>query len=467
MYATNGDAFAGPSTGEKFNSQYGADPMQLSDTEKLYNSGVGQLDPYYDYAEKRALQAAQTASAARGGFNSGLAAQQESDITGNLRGQQAQSWVNLAPQADAARVARYGQGEQFAQDATKDYNDRVLNAFGLANTAQTQEQNRYDTLSGIASRGDAADLGRNTLRVNAANNVDQNSIGAYNAWAGASANADQSANQLFATKGNIANNIDNNSIGAYNAYSTRANNADTQANNMFQTRGNIANNVDQNSINAYNAYAGVAANADSSANTLYGNRVTASGNADSASIGAFNSMNTAAANADSAYNNNLSTRGNIASNADQSAISAFNAGSNANYNAGQLGISQQGANLATASAQDASTRNNAVTNFNLASSADSAKYGRIGAQGGMMQDLQSTGQNRLAGGLSANTNISNADASSIQSILSNTAGIDQMDETQINAILAKAGVSMELRNSIVSDIKSGVSAGTALAKAVG
>jgi hypothetical protein len=178
-------------------------------------------------------------------------------------------------------------------------------------------------------------------------------------------------------------------------------------------------------------------------------------------------MNTAASNADRAYNDNLSTRGNIASNADSAAIGAFNAGSNANYNAGQLGISQQGANLATANAQDASTRNNAVTNFNLATTADNAKYGRIGAQGGMMQDLQSTGQNRLAGGLSANTNISNADASSIQSILSNTAGIDQMDETQINAILAKAGVSMELRNSIVSDIKSGVSAGAALAKAVG
>ena len=468
MYQQNGTAFNDPNAGERFYNQYGKDPMELSDTEKLYNSGLGQLDPYYDYAEKRAIQAAQTASAARGGFNSGLAAQQESDISGNLRGQQAQSWVNLAPQADQARLARYGQGEQFAQDANKNYNERVLNAFGLANTAQTQEQNRYDTLSGIASRGDAADLGRNTLRVTAANNIDQNNIGAYTAWEGAARAADDSANQLFSTKVTAANNIDNNSIGAYNAYSTRANNADTQANNMFQTRGNIANNVDQNSINAYNAYAGVAANADSSANTLYGNRVTASGNADTASIGAFNSMNTAASNADRAYNDNLSTRGNIASNADQSAISAFNAGSGAQNNLATQRLNQQTNNLATATAQDASTRNNAVTNFNLASSADNAKYGRIGAQGGMMQDLQSTGQNRLAGGLSANAGLSSQQMSLVQNILNNTANIDSMSDVQLQALADKAGVTLEQFKAAKADLGSaanfGFNAGTTLAK---
>jgi hypothetical protein len=466
MYDTNGTAFNAPSTGEKFYSQFGGDPMTKSDTETLYDSGIGQLDPYYDYAEKRAIQTAQTASAARGGFNSGLAAQQESDITGNLRGQQAQAWVNLAPQADAAKLARYGQGEQFAQDATTDYNTRVNNAFGLANTAQTQEQNRYADLSQIAAAGDQADLGRNTLRVNSANNVDQNSIGAYNAREAAAANADQSANTLFATKGNIANNIDQNSIGAYNAYSTRANNADTQANNMFQTRGNIANNVDQNSINAYTAYGNVAQAADTSANNLYANRVTASGNADQSAIGAYNSRTTAANNADNAYNNNLSTRGNIAQAADQSAVNSFTAGANANYNAGQLGISQQGQNLSTAQAQDAANRANGQYNLNAAASADAARYGRIGTQGSMAQSLQSTGQNRLQGGLSANTNLSNADAQSIQDILSNTQGIDQMDATQLNAVLAKAGVSAAEITSITQLIASGVKASTALAGAL-
>ena len=467
MYNTNGTAFNAPSTGEKFQSTFGGDPMQLSDTEKLYNSGVGQLDPYYDYAEKRAIQAAQTASSARGGFNSGLAAQQESDITGNLRGQQAQSWVNLAPQADAAKLARYGQGEQFAQDATNDYNTRVLNAFGLANTDQTQQQNRYSTLSGIASAGDAADLGRNALRVTSANNVDQNSIGAYNARESAAANADQSANTLFTTKGNIANNIDQNSIGAYNAFSTRANNADTQANQMFQTRGNIANNVDQNSIQAYQAFGNVAANADTAANNLYSNRVTASGNADTANVNAFNSLNTAASNADSAYNNNLSTRGNIASSADSAAINAFNAGSGAQNNLANIGLNQQTNNLATATAQDTSNRANAQFGINSAAAADAAKYGRLGTQGGMMQDLQSTGQNRIQGGLSATTSLSNSDASAIQSILSDNASIDQMDATQLDAVLARAGVSIEERNSIVDLVKSGGATATAALTSAG
>lgn len=185
VYGQESGAYDAPSIGELFQQQYGSDPMQLSDTEKLYNSGIGQLDPYYDYASKRAIQQAQTASAARGSFNSGLAGQQESDILGNLRGQQAQQMFQLAPEADAAKMSRETLGNTEAQDATSDYNTRIQNMFANAEGTDAATLSRLTGLSSIASAGDSADTARNTLRSSTAANADRSAIDAFNATAGA------------------------------------------------------------------------------------------------------------------------------------------------------------------------------------------------------------------------------------------------------------------------------------------
>ncbi len=168
-----------PGAMEAFYSKYGADPMQKGYTENLYESGVGQLDPYYDYAQKRAMDSARNSSAARGGFNTGLAAQQESDIGANIRGQQAQQMFSLAPQADAAKVARETLG------------------FGEANTAQSQEQARIKELSDAAQAGDQGDYQKNQLRVNAAGNADSSAAAMYSASVNAAGNADRAAIDAF------------------------------------------------------------------------------------------------------------------------------------------------------------------------------------------------------------------------------------------------------------------------------
>ncbi len=168
-----------PGAMEAFYSKYGADPMQKGYTENLYESGIGQLDPYYDYVLKRAMDSARNSSAARGGFNTGLAAQQESDIVANIRGQQAQQMFSLAPQADAAKVARETLG------------------FGEANTAQSQEQARIKELSDAAQAGDQGDYQKNQLRVNAAGNADSSAAAMYSASVNAAGNADRAAIDAF------------------------------------------------------------------------------------------------------------------------------------------------------------------------------------------------------------------------------------------------------------------------------
>lgn len=350
VFDTASPQLSGPGAMENFNAMYGGangDLMTPGYTEQLYQSGIGQLDPYYDYATKRALQQAQTASSARGGFNSGLAAQQESDILGNLRGQQAQEWVNLAPQADAAKISREGLGAS------------------IANNAQSQEDNRLQTLSGIASAGDAADLGRNSLRVSAASNADNSALGAFqDFW-------------------NAKNNADSNLI-------TGAHNADTDNTDAFQAEWNARNNADQN-------------------------RITAGANADSSAIG------------------------------------AFTAGSNAQHNATNDALNQFMDNLGLASTQDTANRANIDDQFRLAGNADSNQISRLLTQGSMAKDLQSTGQDRILGGLGAVSGEATQEANLTQQILSDTASIDKMDDTQLQALAQKYGVSVDEIKSIAGD----------------
>lgn len=356
-FAEMGDAFDDPSAYEDFYSKYGADPMQKSYTETLYEQGLGQLDPYYDYAEKRALDAAQNRSAARGGFNSGLAAQQESDITANLRGQQAKTWVDLAPVADQTKRARYDQGSNFAKTASDEYRDRILSGFGIAKDTQAAQNTRFDTLSGIASRGDAADTARANTRVTAAGNADDASIGAFGAeW--------------------------------------------------------------------------------SARNAAGANRVTAAGNADDANVDAYsaewNARNTSDANRVSA-----------ARSADQAAIDRARAENDAKYQSGQLSLSQYQANNSLYAQQSADARANLDTLFGTAGAADASQMNRFTTQGTLNKDLQTTGQNRVLGGLDAISGQSERDAQLAQQIYSDMSGINSLDETALQALADKYGISLQ------------------------
>lgn len=141
------DQYTQPSAAEGVNDKYGAglfdDP---SYTETLYKQGIGQLNPYYDYAEQRAIEQARTASAARGGFNSSYAMRQEGDISANLRGQQARDMAALAQASDAAKLNRYGLGETFARGSDSDKMGRLTagqSAAGNSSAAKLSRLNSY------------------------------------------------------------------------------------------------------------------------------------------------------------------------------------------------------------------------------------------------------------------------------------------------------------------------------------
>lgn len=309
-YAKSGNAFDSTGAAEDWYAKYGNDPMQKSYTESLYEGGIGQLDPYYQRQQDLAIRDAQTASAARGGFNSGYAGQQERDLIGNFKGQQAKEWVDLAPQADAAKLARYNQGEKFAGDAGDAYSKRINDMFGLATATDKATNDRVSTLSGAAAAGDSADNAAANTRVSAANNADRNAVDIYTANEG--------------------------------AHATGANLTREQA--------------DQN--------------------------------------------------------------------------------------------------IGLATAQDTANRNNINAKFGLAGAADSSDLGRLFAQGGMAKDLQSTGQDRITGGLSATTDQATREAKLVQDIQGDTANIDSMDDTALQALADKYGVSLQELNSVKDDAKS-------------
>jgi hypothetical protein len=219
LYGGGGaDALGNAGNMEAFYSMYGQDPMQKGYTENLYEQGMGRLNPYYDYASNRAVADAQRSSAARGGFNSGLAAQQESDILGNLRGQQAKEQSDLAPLADQERTARYRLGSDLANTTDQETRDRINALFGIAKDTQGAEEDRYKTLGDLARISDtgteaegrlgldtekarsdaeaaAARLGLDTetARTNAEDAANRTRISAINSAEDVAAGADESA----------------------------------------------------------------------------------------------------------------------------------------------------------------------------------------------------------------------------------------------------------------------------------
>jgi hypothetical protein len=168
-YDEMGDSFNDPGAVEGIYDQYGQDPLRTkSYSETLYDSGIERLNPYYDYAEKKAIDQAQRGTAARGGFNSGLAAAGERDITTNLRGQQAMAQERLAPIADAERRARYDQGFSFAGQRDQENRDRVNAAFDLAGRDQEAEEGRFKTRGTLATGADEAGAAQGRLTIDAA-----------------------------------------------------------------------------------------------------------------------------------------------------------------------------------------------------------------------------------------------------------------------------------------------------------
>lgn len=143
FFKDTADLYKKPSAAENVNDQYGGGLFKdLSYTEQLYNQGIGQLNPYYDYAQQRAIEQARNASSARGGFNSSYAMRQEGDISANLRGQQARDMAALAQASDSAKMGRYGLGETFARGADSDMISRLTAGQSAAGNSSAAKLSR-------------------------------------------------------------------------------------------------------------------------------------------------------------------------------------------------------------------------------------------------------------------------------------------------------------------------------------
>lgn len=349
---------------EDFYRRYGSDPLAKGYTENLYESGIGQLDPYYDYASKRAISGAQTASAARGGFNSGLAAQQESDILGNLRGQQASKWVDLAPIADAA------------------HRSRMNDAADWARSSQDSEQSRFKTLSDAYGAADEAKLGRETLGFDAANDAETQAINRYNS-------REKTATDADAAK------LDREKLGFDAARS-----AQDSEQNRYRTLSDIASAGDAADLGLTNA------------------RITADRNASDAAL-------QRSKQAEDALINRTKTSADISRSAEDQALQEWLA------NAG-LAQTTDATNLSLRKQTDAE-----------AAAADAARRTRILDSGDLMRNLQTTGQNRILGGLNETQSTGNAEADLIAKIFGDMKDVNAPDDAWLQAEADKYGMSLQ------------------------
>jgi len=349
---------------EAFYKAYGKDPLAKGYTEQLYEKGIGQLDPYYDYASKRAIQSAQTASSARGGFNSGLAAQQESDILGNLRGQQASKWVDLAPIADRAHL------------------DRMSEAADWARSSQDSEQNRFSALSDASAKTDAAKLGRETLGFNAANDAEARALDRYGLREKTAVDSD-------------AAKLDREKLGFDSARS-----AQDSEQNRYRTLSDIASAGDAADLGLTRA------------------RIDADRNASDAAL-------QRSKQAEDALINRTKTSADISRTAEDQALQEWLA---------NAGLAQ------TKDSTDLSLRN---ADDREAAAADAARRNRILDSGDLMKELQTTGQNRILGGLDRTSSQGKTEADIIASIWGDMSNVNAPDDAWLQAEADKYGLSLQ------------------------
>lgn len=140
----HGGMFDDPSNAETLYGNYGSGLMGTpSNSENLYSQGIGQLNPYYDYASQIGTKSINDAAAAHGGFSS-TALTQIGNLNANLRGQQAKDMANLANQADQEKLARYGMGETLATGADTGKLNRLGAGASIYGAWQDRETSRLE-----------------------------------------------------------------------------------------------------------------------------------------------------------------------------------------------------------------------------------------------------------------------------------------------------------------------------------
>lgn len=342
-----GDSFDQQGALENWSDQYAADPMKASRSELLYDSGHGGLADHYDYAAKRAMDATQRASAARGGFNSGQASFAENDIMRQIRGEEAQNKASLAGQADSAERTRYAQGQGFAQDEGNAYRQRIMDAFGLSQADDQSTLDRATGLSGIARGADASEATRRGQALDVATAGDQGEL---------------------------------------------------------QRTG---------------------AQAD-----IYGA-------------------------ADAGTRARIGLGSDIAAGADRGMLDRMGAAGDMQYRSEGLAAGQATENRMRAGAADSEQRQRLNDLYGYAAGSDAAKTGRVDTQGKILGTQQTMGENRLAGALGATSSLDSREAGLVKDILGNTQGIENMDDTQLQALAEKYGIPLEKRNDFVQLLKDG------------
>lgn len=113
--------------------------------EQWFNQRASGTDPGYDYAVSRGLKDLNTASAARGNFNSGAAAQQSGDYLANMGAQREAQLDSLAGGASGEHQGRlnsmFGQGQALASGQAGlagQYDLGAAGAWSNADVAQLQ-----------------------------------------------------------------------------------------------------------------------------------------------------------------------------------------------------------------------------------------------------------------------------------------------------------------------------------------
>lgn len=152
---------------------------ELSQQGAMERFDANGLNEFYDRQFETGSRRLDTASAARGGFNSGAALRGIQELDADLSAQHAKDRMTAAQQAQEAMLSRLtqkgavgnnmgGLEADVAGNASDSAIDRVNKAAGFEKTGIDSALQRVATGSGIAGGADSADLAKHTGQQNAA-----------------------------------------------------------------------------------------------------------------------------------------------------------------------------------------------------------------------------------------------------------------------------------------------------------
>lgn len=144
---------SGPGYGESWYQMYGNDINQPTNTQKLFDMGIGTTNPIYDNAIDMTNRQINAQTAARGIYDSSAAIGSIGLADSNLRAAQIKDYENLGQAADSANLGAYTAGSNAANAAQNQTENRISTIVGGQEKLSSDQANLVSNFYDMAEKG--------------------------------------------------------------------------------------------------------------------------------------------------------------------------------------------------------------------------------------------------------------------------------------------------------------------------